>query len=96
MNIMSSFAQLTIDLIMFFPFAAAACATGMSVRAVCRGQVVTSSRMFARRTLLRSANPIEFWMEIALYCLAATFLTLLGLLFFDHAPDWFYRLLLAR
>ncbi len=81
---------------MLFPFAAAACAIAMTVRAVSRGQVVTSSRMFARRTLLRSANPIEFWLEIALYCLAAIFLMFLGLLFFDHAPDWFYRLLLAR
>jgi hypothetical protein len=95
-NIVSPFTQVAVDLIMFFPFAAAACAIAMSTRAVARGEVVTSSRMFARRTLRRSTNPIEFWIEIGLCCAAAIFLTLLGLLFSDHAPNWFYELMLNK
>jgi hypothetical protein len=91
-----SFAQLVIDLIMVVPFLASTCAIVMAIRGVVKGKLRSSSRFYPMRTLYRSANPIQFWVEIGLYCASAIFLLLMGLLFFDHAPNWFYVLMLHK
>jgi hypothetical protein len=90
------FAQLAIDFIMCIPLLAASCVVVMAIRAVVKGQVIVSSKLFPRRKITRSANPIQFWVEIGLYFIAAVFLCLLGLLFFDVAPNWFYELMLHK
>jgi hypothetical protein len=92
---MISGAELVIDLIKSFPLIAAACAIAIATRAIWKGEVKSRTRMMSR-TIYRLVNPFQFWMEISLYCVTATFLLLLGLLFFDRAPNWFLDLMLHK
>ena len=91
-----SFAQLAIDLILVVPFVASACAIFLATRAVLKGEVISTSRFLLKRKILSSVNPIQFWTEIGMYYLAAVFLLLLGLMFFNIAPAWFYELMLHK
>jgi hypothetical protein len=91
-----SFPQLVIDLIMGIPFLASGCAIVMAIRGVVKGKLRSSSRFGLMRTLHRSANANQFWIEIGLYCVSAIFLLLMGLMFFEHAPNWFYELMLHK
>jgi hypothetical protein len=77
---MTSFAQFAINLILVVPLFAACCAIFMMVRAVVKGVVASGGGRFRVRTIYRSINPIQFWMEICLYFATAIFLLLLGLL----------------
>src|ERR1700693_4321693 len=91
-----SFPQLVIDVVMGIPFLASSCAIVMAIRGVVKGKLRSSSRFGPMRTLYRYANPIQFWIEIGLYCVSAIFLLLMGLMFFGRAPNWFYELMLHR
>ena len=84
--------MLLVRLFMIFPLVAAACAVIMAARALVRGEVKTHSTRFPLRTITRAANPVEFWIEIGLYCVTAVVLTSLGLLFIGHAPHWLYEM----
>jgi hypothetical protein len=77
---MTSFAQLAIDLILVVPLLAGACAIFMAIRAVVKGEVAGGGGRYSVKTIYRSVNPIQFWIEIGLYCAAGIFLLLLGLL----------------
>jgi hypothetical protein len=92
---MMSIADLVIDLIKSVPLIAAACAIAIAARAIWTGEVKSRTRIMSR-TIYRLVNPIQFWMEISLCFVAATFLALLGLLFFDRAPNWFLDLMLHK
>lgn len=92
---MMSGAEFAINLIKSVPLIAAACAIAMAARAIWKGEVKSRTRVMSR-TIYRSVNPFQFWMEISLYCVAATFLALLGLLLFDRAPNWFLNLILHK
>ena len=77
---MTSFAQLAIDLVLVVPLLAAACAIFMAMRAVVKGEVAGGGGGYSVRTIYRSVNPTQFWIQIVLYCAAGIFLLLLGLL----------------
>jgi hypothetical protein len=91
-----SLAQFAIDLILAVSFVASACAIFLATRAVVKGEVISTSRFLPKRKILSSVNPIQFWTEIAFYHVAAVFLLLLGLMFFNIAPNWFYELMLHK
>jgi hypothetical protein len=86
------FATLTLDLILVSPFIGAACAIVWAIRALVKGEVVSSGRFSRRRTIYRSVNPIQFWIELGLYGVTITLLLALGLMFFDDASRFFYEL----
>jgi hypothetical protein len=92
---MISGAELVIDLIKSFPLIAAASAIAIAIRAIWKGEVKSRTRVMSR-TIYRSTSPFQFWLEISLYGVTATFLVLLGLLLFDRAPDWFLNLMLHK
>ena len=83
---------LALRLVTIFPLVAAACAVIMAARALVKGEVKTHSTRFPLRTITMAANPVEFWIEIGLYCVTVVVLTSLGLLFIGHAPHWLYEM----
>jgi hypothetical protein len=89
---MAIFATLTLDLILISPFIAAVCAIVWAIRALVKGEVVSSGRFTRRRTIYRSANPIQFWIELGLYGVTIVVLLALGLMFFGDASRFFYEL----
>jgi hypothetical protein len=86
------FATLALELILISPFLGAACAIGWAIRALVTGEVVSYGRVLGRRTISRSANPVQFWMELALYGVTVVVLAALGLMFFPDATRFFYEL----
>jgi|GEM_PF-6961507 len=78
------------------PFAAAALLFVLAIRAVVRGQLLSKGRFLPARTIFRSAQPVQFWVEVALYCFFATFLLLLGLMWVGHDPRWFHQMMLSN
>jgi hypothetical protein len=78
------------------PFIAAAFVAAMAMRAILKGELKSGGGRSCIRTIIRSSNPIQFWIEIGLYGVVATFFVLFGLLFCDHAPDWFRDLVIHR
>ena len=76
---MTSLAQLAINLILVVPLLAAVCAIFMAIRAVGKGEVASGGGKFRVRTIYRADNPIQFWIQIGLYCAAGIFLLLVGL-----------------
>jgi hypothetical protein len=85
-------ATLALDLILISPFIGAACAIVWAIRALVKGEVVSYGRVVGRRTISRSANPIQFWMELGLYAVTIVFLLVLGLMFFPDAAHFFGEL----
>jgi hypothetical protein len=89
---MAFFATLALALIMVSPFIGAAFAIVWAIRALARGEVVSSGRFKRRRTIVRSANPIQFWMELALYGVTIVLLLALGVLFSGDARRFVHEL----
>lgn len=86
------FATLVLDLILVSPLIGAACAIVLAIRALVKGEVVSSGRFSRRRTIYRSVNPIQFWIELGLYGVTITLLLALGVMFFADASRFFYEL----
>ena len=82
------------NLIRISPFIVAAFLFAMAIRAIAKGQVKAGGARSHVRTVVRSSSPIEFWVEIGLYCGVAIFFVLWGLLFCNHAPHWFRAMVL--
>jgi hypothetical protein len=82
--------------IMAIPFGAAALLFVLAMRAVIRGQLISKGRYLPARTILRSAQPIQFWLEVALYCVCGMFLLLMGLMWVGHDPRWFHQMMLSN
>ena len=85
-------ATLALDLILISPFIGAVCAIAWAIRALVKGELVSSGRFQRRRTIYRSANPIQFWIEIGLYGVTIMLLFALGLMFFPYAARFFHEL----
>lgn len=77
------------------PFVAAALLFVFAIRAVIRGQLITKGRFLRARTIFRSAQPVQFWLEVVLYCVCGTFLLLMGLMWVGHDPRWFHQIMLG-
>jgi len=92
---MISGAEFAINLIKSIPLIAAACAITIATRAIWKGEVKSRTRIMSRM-IYRSTSPFQFWLEISLFGVTATFLVLLGLLLFDRAPHWFLNLMLHK
>jgi hypothetical protein len=73
-----------LELVLMVPYMASACALVMAVRGLVKGQIRRDER-FGPRTASRAANPLRFWTEIVLYCVAAIFFAVLGVLATGHA-----------
>lgn len=84
-----------LDVIIAIPFVAAALLFVFAVRAVIRGQLISKGRFLRARTIIRSAQPVQFWFEVALYCVCGTFLLLMGLMWVGHDPRWFHQMMLG-
>lgn len=82
--------------IIAIPFVAAAVLFVLAIRAVIRGQLISKGRFLPARTLFRSAQPIQFWLEVALYCVCGTFLLLMGSMWVGRDPRWFHEMLLSN
>jgi hypothetical protein len=87
-----SLAALAIQVILAFPFVAAAVALAMAIQGLRSGTVRTGGR-FLKRTVCRASEPGAYWLEIGLRLLVTAFLILVGLLFTGHAPGWFAELM---
>jgi hypothetical protein len=90
---MAFFATLALVLILVSPFIGAACLIVWGTRALVRGEVVSSGRFQRRRTIVRSANPIQFWIELSLYGIAVVLLLALGFGFSHDASRFFSELM---
>ncbi len=91
---MGALSRLLLATIIAVPFVAAALLFVLVMRAVIRGQLESSGRYLPARTICRSAQPIQFWFEVALYCFCGTFLLLMGLMWIGHDPRWFHEMIL--
>jgi Zn-dependent protease len=85
-------ATLALELILISPFMGAACTIAWAIRALVTGEVVSYGRVLGRRTISRSANPIQFWMELGLYGVTVAVLLALGLMFFPDTTRFFHEL----
>ncbi|HEV2298701.1 MAG TPA: hypothetical protein VGR72_09320 [Candidatus Acidoferrales bacterium] len=92
---MDAFPRALLDIIIAVPFVAAGLLFVFAVRAVIRGHLITKGRFLQARTILRSAQPFQFWTEVALYCLCGAFLLLMGLMWVGHDPRWFHQMMLG-
>lgn len=77
------------------PFVSAALLFVFAIRGVIRGQLTTKGRYLPARAIFRSAQPVQFWLEVSLYCLCGTFLLLMGLMWVGHDPRWFHQMMLG-
>ena len=84
-----------IYLIIAVPFVAAGLLFVFAVRAVIRGQLISKGRFLRARTIFRSAEPVQFWTEVTLYCVCGTFLLLMGLMLAGYDPRWFHQMMLG-
>jgi hypothetical protein len=86
------FATLTLDLILISPFIGAVCVVIWGIRALVKGEVESYGRVVGRRTIVRSVNPIQFWVELSLYGVTTVAFLTLGFMFFNDASRFFYEL----
>ena len=86
------FATLTLDLILISPFFGAACVIVGGIRALVRGKLESHGRVVGSRTIVRSTNPIQFWVELSLYGVTTGVFLTLGFMFFGDATRFFHEL----
>ena len=77
-------------------FIAAGIALVMALRALLTGTVRVNTRNLPARTLSERSNPVQFWLELALYAVVIPFLILMGLFMHGVAPHWFADLVRRR
>ena len=82
--------------IIAIPFLSAALLFVLAIRAVIRGQLISKGRYLPARVIFRSAQPVQFWLELALYCICGAFLLLMGLMWVGHDPRWFHQIMLSN
>jgi hypothetical protein len=68
------------------PLLLAAYVGGRAIRALVKGEVIGGGGRTARRMITRSANPVQFWVEMGLHFVVFTFFLIGGFLWWDILP----------
>jgi hypothetical protein len=86
----TSSVKLIFNFIRCLPFIGVVCAITMMIRALVKGSLIYHAGWSPIR---RDVNPIWFWLYIGGHLALAIFLVLLGLAFFNLAPNWFIQMM---
>ena len=91
-----SLTKALLALLISIPFIASGTILVLLIRALARGQLVTKGRYLPARIIYRDVQPVQYWLEIALYVVCGAFLLLMGLMWTGHDPPWFHEMMLHR